>query len=212
MLTCLIASALAVSIYSPIFAKSCNSTHASLDDTLKLVKYDAFFDGIEPKKSYNYLVKHTTVLPSCNLNTVETKRSLRFNWSNKKGFLKQVGDDISCLVFTFEEDSDGNLQITEELYSTLGGEGLRLGFFIDQSTQERVLYMGRISSAEDTYYSVLWPIKEAPKSKAFERIECVSKMLDSVLMPSSEGVQMRGNFILLCGFVGALAVLCAKLS
>lgn len=190
--------------FVPSFPINCIDGRNYINNRKKLVKYDTFLKGLEPNKAYSFEKRYRLVdKEACfHTNFLTLNVSLRFNWFEDSGYMKKYESEDSCMVYTFRNNSAGYLQMDnpgtreeELIYEYV------LGFYIDDSTNQRitVLYMGdRNISA---YLDEFWPLQTSPVPDTTSS-DCDSKMLDLKLLGYSESsahfLEETFGLLLLC--------------
>lgn len=195
----------------PSFAKTvaCLKYTGPLNATVKAAKYDDFLQHFEPKQTYTYLQK---LRPDdeygCVTANAEKKCNLRFNWSKEEGFLKIQFSDW-CMVIVFRKNSSGFLECNEQPFKKKRQQ--KLGFYIDQKTSQRVLYLNLALGNHSLFYEY-WPIETDPELVIDgNSLDCNSTAIDGKLFPSSKGMERNAKdsaetIVLCCIVVAFIAI------
>lgn len=187
-----------VLLVSTSLARKCSDLTDYLSDKRKLVKYDTFFEGFEQNKAYSFEERERFLEKMvCKLSVDASNSYIRIHWFKDKGYFQDIAE-YSCEVFTFQNDSNGYLQVNNpaKLPATVH---LILGFYIDKDTQQRVLYMGLVGN----YFTEFLPIEPTPELVSKISANCDSTRLDSTLLANSKSVKLDAKdtlgIFLLCG-------------
>lgn len=201
MKTCLIFWVLVGSKWLPAFTMFCKDKTNYLNDKEKMVKFDDFFKGLEPNKAYGFEGWMLfTNKKTCNYSESISNSSLRINWSKNKGYLQEVYKH-TCDLYTFKKNRKGYLQINNPRRFPTSAQ-FKLGYYVNGSTHQRVLYMG----SQRTYFTEYLPIEKPPVLNATFSPNCDSKRLDSTLLANSNSL-----ILMLSGMHLIVWLVCFKL-
>lgn len=146
MITLLVITALCVSQRAQAITIDCSAvTEQSLQTKHKVVKFNDFFKGLVPMKSYVYnSVVYNFAKPNVHCTGVEDHYRIRFNWTRKMGAYQLYSNVAEmCSIFTLFKDAAGNLKVLAGVQGRFFPQEYQIGFFEDRKSLRRVFFIAQ---------------------------------------------------------------------